>query len=204
MSTTPRKYYVIAAIIAAELNQTLSYCKAINLTASNAQAASIRAGSSALGFKALTQFIDELASYTKKAAISINLLARQTCLLATQTARSQHTLQRLQLAQQKANHYPHGSSILPATKRNQDRNKQLIEQYQKLNFAMLNQLEELHQQLRAANVLASICRIEACRVDEANQATFNGVAQEVDKVAKLIQIKVEQALNLFNQLEEQL
>lgn len=200
MSITNPQYYVIAALVAAELNQTLEYCKAINLTASNAQAASIRAGSSALGFKALTQFIDELASYTKRTAASVNTLARQACMLATQTARCNNTLKQLKLAQDKAQASSYRNTLVPATKKSQQNCERLEKQYQQLSYDMQVQLEELKQQLRTANVLASICRIEACRVDEANQATFNGVAEEVDKIARLIQIKVENALSLFNRL----
>ncbi len=55
--------FVTAASIAAELHQAMLEAKGLALTAKNARALPVRAGSKTVGFKAITHFIDELASH---------------------------------------------------------------------------------------------------------------------------------------------
>lgn len=196
--TQVSQYYVIAAVVAAELNHTLTYCKQINLTASNAQAASSRVGNSALGFKALTGFIDDLASYTMKAATEINSLAHCASKMATDTARAATALKHFEKAKLKASQAKYLSSMMPAVTKTANHYAQLQTSFQKLITQMELQLHELKRNLRTANILASICRIEACRVDVDNQATFNDVANRVDSVANLIRQRVDNAIALFD------
>ncbi|WP_076409334.1 chemotaxis protein [Shewanella sp. UCD-KL12] len=192
------QYYVIAAVVAAELNHTLTYCKQINLTASNAQAASSRVGNAALGFKALTGFIDDLACYTMKAATDINSLAHTASKMATDTARAATALKHFEKARLSAVDAKYSQSIAPAVEQTVARYNEIQNSFQVLINQMEQQLHELKRNLRTANILASICRIEACRVDVANQATFNDVANRVDNVANLIRQRVDNAIALFD------
>ncbi len=192
------QYYVIAAVVAAELNHTLTYCKQINLTASNAQAASSRVGNAALGFKALTGFIDDLACYTMKAATDINSLAHTASKMATDTARAATALKHFEKARLKAVDAKYSQSIAPAVAQTVAHYAEIQNSFQSLINQMEQQLHELKRNLRTANILASICRIEACRVDVANQATFNDVANRVDNVANLIRERVDNAIALFD------
>ena len=190
-------YYVIVAIVAAELNQTLAHCKEINLTASNAQAASARVGNAALGFKVLTHYIDDLASETKYAAIDINKAAHQASLLATETLRVEKALSYFQSAQQKALTAKYAHTLNAAVSATEQKHQDL-----KLKFTLLvseieTKLYELKRNLRTANVLASVCRIEACRVDKTYQNIFNNVANKVDDVAQNIGMRVNNAIALF-------
>ncbi|QFU22365.1 chemotaxis protein [Shewanella eurypsychrophilus] len=196
--TQVSQYYVIAAVVAAELNHTLTYCKQINLTASNAQAASSRVGNAALGFKALTGFIDDLASYTMKAATDINTLAHSASKLATDTARAATALKHFEKAKRNATQAKYAASMEPAVTKTANLYAQLQKSFQGLITQMELQLHELKRNLRTANILASICRIEACRVDIANQATFNDVANRVDSVANQIRQRVDNAIALFD------
>ncbi|RTR39538.1 chemotaxis protein [Shewanella canadensis] len=196
--TQVSQYYVIAAVVAAELNHTLTYCKQINLTASNAQAASSRVGNAALGFKALTGFIDDLACYTMKAATDINNLAHKASKLAADTARAATALKHFEKAKKNAREAKFASTIAPAVEKTSKNYQQLQHSFQHLINQMEVQLHELKRNLRTANILASICRIEACRVDVANQATFNDVANRVDNVANLIRQRVDNAIALFD------
>ncbi|QYK02960.1 chemotaxis protein [Shewanella psychrotolerans] len=196
------QYHVIAAVVAAELNHTLSYCKQINLTASNAQATSARIGNAALGFKALTGFIDDLACYTMKAATDINALAHQASLLATKKTRTSAALKHFQLAQQKAKHAKYATTINAAVKTAQLNHIEQTQRFRHLITKMETQLVELKRNLRTANILASICRIEACRVDVTNQTIFNDVANRVDNLASLIRQRVDYAITLFNDSDD--
>jgi hypothetical protein len=196
--TQVSQYYVIAAVVAAELNHTLTYCKQINLTASNAQAASSRVGNAALGFKALTGFIDDLACYTMKAATDINLLANKASKMATEAARAATALKHFEKAKLNSRNAAYSQTILPAFKNITDRHAELQSAFQKIINKMEVELFDLKRNLRTANILASICRIEACRVNIANQATFNDVANRVDFVANKIRQRVDNAISLFD------
>lgn len=196
-----QNYYVVAAIVAAELHHTLQDCRIINLTASNAQAASLRAGDKAVGFRALTKFIDEMATYTMRMARHINQLAIRTSKIAAETARSESALKRFKLVQKKAEGAAYADSINHAVARTEAHYAQLSREFQKLVGDMRMSLEDLEQHLRSANVLASISRVEASRVDVANQDTFFTVAETVDATANRIKKRVNYSRSLFDNVQ---
>ncbi|ABL99666.1 hypothetical protein SHAM105786_14575 [Shewanella amazonensis] len=193
-----RPYYVTAAMVAAELNHTLASCKEINLTASNAQAASSRIGSAALGFKALTHYIDELAGYTKRAANEINQLAKEASKLATRTARTATALHYFHAARDKASTAAYAYSMAGAIETTEEHYAKLESDFNQVLSKMQVQLLDLKQNLRSANALASICRVEACRVDGRFQTIFVDVANKVDTVAAQIRERVDTAIRLFD------
>lgn len=196
-----QNYYVVAAIVAAELYHTLQDCRSINLTASNAQAASLRAGDKAVGFRALTKFIDELASYTMRMARHINQLAVRTSKIAAETARSENALSRFKSVQIKAEGAAYADSVNAAVYRTEQNYNELKKEFEKLVSDMRMCLEDLEQHLRSANVIASISRVEASRVDEGNQDTFFTVAETVDATANRIKKRVNYSRNLFNNVQ---
>ncbi|UZD57028.1 chemotaxis protein [Shewanella algae] len=194
-----RQFYVRAAIIAAELEKTQGHCKEINIIASNAQAASIRAGSMALGFKALTHSIDELAHFTTHSATRINHLAQTISRLTSEQTRVRKAMLQFARAREKARKARYGDSIMPALEKNSQHFTALEQQCKRLSLDIELQLEELCQQLKTAKVLASLCRIEACRIKPADQATFNHVANRVDAAAGAIRTQVDKAIQLLEQ-----
>lgn len=193
-----QNYYVVAAVVAAELHHTLGDCRTINLTASNAQAASLRAGDKAIGFRALTKFIDEMATYTMRMARHINQLAVRTSKIAAETARSENALHRFHLVQQKASGALYAGSIDAAVLRTEQNYLKLKKEFEHLVVEMRSSLEDLEQHLRSANVIASISRVEASRVDVGNQDTFFTVAETVDESANRIKQRVAYSRGLFD------
>jgi len=194
----PCNYFVIAAVVAAELHRTLQDCRTINLTACNAQAASLRAGQQAVGFRALTQFIDELAGFTTRSARRINLLAVQTSKLAADTARSESALMRFHQVKQKTQDAAYASSINPAVRRTEVKHRGMKQDFEQRVAEMRRSLEDLKLQLRSATVLAAIARVEASRVDSGNRDTFAAVADTVDSAANQIRLRVDYSISLFD------
>lgn len=194
-------YFVVAAIVAAELYRTLQDCRTMNLTASNAQAASLRAGQQAVGFRALTQYIDELASYTTKAARQINQLAVKTSKLAADTARSKAALIRFHQVRRKAEGAIYADSLNVAVVRTEEAHRDMKADFDLRVADMRRSLEDLNQQLRSATVLAAIARIEASRVDSKNRETFTAVADTVDKAASQIKARVDYSIGLFSSMQ---
>lgn len=193
-------YFFVAAVVAAELYRTLQDCRTMNLTASNAQAASLRAGQQAVGFRALTQYIDELASYTTKAARQINQLAVRTSKLAADTARSKAALMRFHQVRRKAEGAVYADSLNVAVVRTEAAHRDMKADFDLRVADMRRSLDDLNQQLRSATVLAAIARIEASRVDSKNRETFTAVADTVDKAASQIKARVDYSIGLFSSM----
>jgi methyl-accepting chemotaxis protein len=193
-------YFVVAAVVAAELYRTLQDCRTMNLTASNAQAASLRAGQQAVGFRALTQYIDELASYTTKAARQINKLAVTTSKLAADTARSKAALMRFHQVRHKAKGAVYADSLNVVVARTEGAHRDMKANFDLRVADMRRSLEDLNQQLRSATVLAAIARIEASRVDSKNRETFTAVADTVDRAASQIKARVDYSIGLFSSM----
>lgn len=190
-------YFVVTAVVAAELHRTLQDCRVINLTASNAQAASLRAGQQAVGFRALTKFIDELAGYTTRAAKQINVLAIKTSKIAANTARADAALKRFYLVKRRASGATFADSLSSAVDQTEQRHQLLKADFEHRVAEMRRALDDLNQQLRTATVLASIARVEASRVDSKNQETFTAVADTVDAAAAQIKKRVNYSIGLF-------
>ena len=77
MSEKKYTFFVMAALIAAELNQATKIARRLSLTASNARAVALRAGERAAGFRPLTDYIDRLANVTVNSSLTINKLAAE-------------------------------------------------------------------------------------------------------------------------------
>jgi hypothetical protein len=195
-------YYVVSALVSAEVHRTLQDSRLINLIASNAQAASLRAGEQAAGFRALTKSIDELAGYTTAASKKINLLAVKTNKIAAHTARSEAAISRFNQVQDKASSAQYRETLNTAVTRTHDKYEQAKRDLTNQITEMCSCLEDLDRELRTATVLASIARVEASRINDDNQDTFQMVANTVDKAANQIKKRVRYSLGLLNDVNQ--
>jgi len=116
-----QQYFVSAAVVAAELHKAMLVAREISLTASNARALALRAGHGAAGFRAITEFIEELARKTVSASRDINGEAVRLSLTASEIARTRDALERFDKAYQKAEQAPylHSVDAVPAHTTNQ-------------------------------------------------------------------------------------
>lgn len=190
-------YYAVSALVSAEVHRTLKDSRLINLIASNAQAASMRAGEQAAGFRALTKSIDELAVYTSNASKHINSLAVKTSKIAADTSRSEAALKRFNKVIDKAKDARFGYTLEKAIQNTRDNYLTAKENFNKQIDEMCDCLEDLDRELRTATVLASIARIEASRISDENRTTFEMVANTVDQSASQIKERVKFSLGLL-------
>lgn len=190
-------YYAVSALVSAEVHRTLKDSRIINLIASNAQAASMRAGEQAAGFRALTKSIDELASYTSNASKHINNLAVKTSKIAADTSRSEAALKRFDRVIEKAKDARFGYTLEKAVQKTRANYQTARESFNKQIAEMCDCLEDLGRELRTATVLASIARVEASRISDDNRHTFEMVANTVDKSANQIKARVNFSLSLL-------
>ncbi len=161
MSSANPPYFVVAAMVAAELHQAMQVATQISLIASNARALSQRAGHRAAGFRALTGFIDELAIKTVKASDQINTLAITTSRAAIRAANGDSTLARFDRVYTLAGDAHYLSSLDNTHKGLQQHACGIRQTFQKSVWQLTNALEELSRELRSATVLAAMSRVEA-------------------------------------------
>lgn len=193
-------YFVVAAIVAAELHRAMQVARDIALTASNARALALRAGQGAAGFRAITDFIDNLAATTVDASQAINEQAVKMSRIASDTVRSESALQRFDKVYTKAANATHLSSLNPAytkTKSSHGSYKALFDHQVK---QLASELEELGKELRTATVLAAMSRVEASQSGIEFEQPLNVVAQSVADAAREIQRCVSNAQQLIFQL----
>lgn len=194
-------YFVVAAVVAAELHKAMALAREISLTASNARALALRAGRGAAGFRAITDFIDDLATLTINASESINKKAMAISRMASDTARAQSALERFSIAQLKANDARYLNSINTPISRTEDLYRDINHRFKKEVRLLTIQLEDLNRELRTATVLAAMSRVEASQSGNQFTGPLYVVAENVACTASKIQEHVKRSHNLFNRIK---
>ena len=193
-------YFVIAAVVAAELYRATQVARQIALTASNARSLAMRAGQGAAGFRPITDFIDELASITVRASDEINSQAIAISRIASDTARAESALERFDTTFSKAADAPYRASLDAPYRRTQSHRDSLRASFREQVASLKKHLEELAGELRTATVLAAMSRIEASQAGTQFEQPLNVVAQNVSEAAVEIQRRVKYSQQMFNHL----
>ncbi|WP_075184630.1 chemotaxis protein [Teredinibacter haidensis] len=195
-----RQYFVSAASVAAELHKAMLVARDISLTASNARALALRAGHGAAGFRALTEFIDELARKTVSASKEINAEAIEMSRTASDIARARNALDRFQLAYKKGEGAPYLHTIDHAYTRTKQRHGRLEAAFRDQIYQLTDRLNELGRELRTATVLAAMSRVEASASGKAFEDSLNVIAENVAQAAEKIQLHVRYSQRLFGDI----
>lgn len=191
--------FVTAASIAAELHQAMLEAKGLALTAKNARALAVRAGSKTVGFKAITHFIDELASDIIRQSQYINGVSEEL---------SQHAvaLWRASMAADKfewiaSQHSSNLASLQSAMKESYASREKLSHQLSKGLRELEQQLEEGDKHIRTANLIATSSKVEAASAgDFRNQLEV--IAQNITDTADKIRSHLSRARNLLGQRQK--
>ncbi|WP_045859351.1 hypothetical protein [Teredinibacter purpureus] len=193
-------YFVSAATVAAELHKAMIVAREISLTASNARALALRAGHGAAGFRALTEFIDELARKTINTSKEINIEAVKMSRTASETARARSALERFKAAYSKGHGNRYLSSIDDAFLKTKTHHQHLEHHFRDQIYTLTNRLGELGRELRTATVLAAMSRVEASASGKEFENSLNVIAENVAQAAERIQTHVKRSQTLFADL----
>ena len=191
--------FVTAASIAAELHQAMLEAKGLALTAKNARALAVRAGSKTVGFKAITHFIDELASDIIRQSQYINGVSEHL---------SQHAvaLWRATMAADKfewisGQHSTNLDSLQVAMKKSYESREVLSAQLSRGLRELEQQLEEGDKHIRTANLIATSSKVEAASAgDFRNQLEV--IAQNITETADKIRAHLSRARSLLGQRQK--
>lgn len=184
------------ATIVAQLEIILTEAKSLSLTSKNARVVAIRAGEAALGFKSITNFINEFSARTIDITNEINLHATQLFKLSLQHLRASQYEQHLAKSLRLKEHPKSKSLHLDASQDVRTAMLALKHELQSLQW----QFEEIEQQMRAAEYIAVTSRVEASQAGEFC-ASLESVSDYISAAAIRIKRAIETNLNTLDELE---
>lgn len=196
--TPKRPIFVLTAQISAHLHVATKVAKKISLTAKNARAVTVRAGAQAAGFRAITDFIEELAASTIKTAEQIDVIAVGISRMASDNARNQQALDSLNKVEVKAKGAAHLMSIEHARSTADDQRQEYRDKFHQQFQRLASMLDDSAKQVRSANTISSTSKIEASQLGTF-QKEFRAIANDIEAAAQEIQRQLKDAESLLRQ-----
>lgn len=203
MSEQNYNYFVLAAVIAAELDKATKVAKNLTLTASNARAVALRAGTSASGFRPLTDFIDRLASITTTSSQIINTIAATLSKTAADKFRTDHAIRQFDKVYSRASTSEHINTLDFGYNRTRVIQTNLQKNYYQQLSKLTEELDLLKDELRTAVILATLSRVEASQAGILYQESLNNVAENVENAANDIKKHIKTSQRLVESLQQE-
>lgn len=203
MSENNYSFFVIAALIAAKLDQASKVAGQLSLTASNARAVALRAGEGAAGFRPLTEFIDKLANVTVKSSLKINKLAAELSRTAANRFRTDNAICRFEEIYRRAENSIYINSLDYGYDRTKKAQSYLNSCYQQQLNNLAMELDTLRDELRTAVILATLSRVEASQAGVLYEDALNNVANNVESAALLIKEHIQNSQKLVSALQQE-
>lgn len=188
--------FVTAASIAAELHQAMLEAKGLALTAKNARALAVRAGSKTVGFKAITHFIDELASDIIRQSQYINGVSEELSQQAVSLWRSTMATDKFEWISQQAS--LHSESLQASMNDCFSQREELSHSLQRGLRELEQQLEEGDKHIRTANLIATSSKVEASSAEEF-RGQLEVIAHNITDTANKIRAHLSRARSLLSQ-----
>ncbi|TQF68168.1 chemotaxis protein [Pseudoalteromonas luteoviolacea] len=177
--------FVRVAQIIANLEAILNQAKNLSLTAKNARVVALRAGDAALGFKPITNFIDEFSEQTISSTTKISNLSNQLFKVALELVRcSQYHDQIYKLKEHvRSSHVE--SMYVVAVKSQRIAANHLSQALSELE----NHFEDIQKQMQSAEYIAVTSRVEATNAGEFSDS-LQSVSDFIASAAKTIKTAV--------------
>ncbi len=195
--------FVVTAVIVSNIYATMRICRRLTLTASNAKALAMQAGDSAAGFRPLTDYINRYASITTSSSAQINEMACELSRIATEKDKTDRVLNHLSKVYKNAYDSPHLSSMDVARNKIRLRQQALHDAYTQLLQSLNSELDDMSGELRSANIVVTMSRIEALQATSIHQNALNNVADNVENVTESIKELISDAQRLVIELKKQ-
>ena len=180
------RQFLAVASVQAELYAVTQISKRISLSAKNAKAIAARAGSQALGFHPITNFIDDVASNITHLVEEINVDALHLSSFAIANRNRKKTLELLNQTASELGRRADTSGLTQAIADMEKNNMRFLLEYKRKSSDLLESLAEIRTQLQAAEMICTTSRTEATRAGEF-QSNLEVVAEEVSQA--VMQIK---------------
>lgn len=192
----PVPIFLTAATVAAQLHFVTQIARQMSLTAKNASVVSVRAGEKAIGFKAITGFIDELASVTIENAENINSIAVELSQMAVTQKRMEDATARFESAIDADPKYV--ESLFHRRRENEKSINEMKLSFHRKWLELDDQLDETRKQIRSASVIATTSMVEASNAGEF-KSQLEVIAKNIASSAADIAKHLGQARSLLDQ-----
>jgi len=194
--TDHTKLTVAAACVAAELHHAEQIADRLTLSAKNAAAIVLRAGSQAAGLSVISQFYDQLASETIALARVIHGKAVELSAIAVAEWRTRSALSRLGLAAERSE-----DDACQVIERLSQAARIQLEQtgtrFQGLLTTLQDNLDVIQRHMRAIDVIAVTSRLEAQHAGEFREGLIQ-MANQIQQQADAIKGHVARSLRWLN------
>jgi len=190
--------FVALAKISRELYLATKTAQEVSLIAKNARALTVRAGDKVLGFKAITNFIDDLATTTIQLASTINQQALEVATLAAELQRKQYGLQQFDLVIKDEESVYRESCRKPRKKLLDEIENNEREQKYQLNRLESN-LSDIQQEIRSAGIIALNAKVESAQSPE-YQASLDVIADDILHSTNLIKERIDRSQSIIKMI----
>lgn len=177
MESSARQFLAVASV-QAELFAVKKISKRISLSAKNAKAIAARAGSQAMGFHPITDFIDDVAINITQLVEKINAEALKLSSFAIANRNRSKTIEQMKESSKDMVKYADHQGMKKRLNELERKKKQFMIDYNRKNSDLLELLAEIRNQLQAAEMICTTSRTEATRAGDF-QSNLEVVADEV-------------------------
>ncbi len=191
------KLTVAAATVAAELHHAERIAKQLTISAKNAAAIVLRAGSQAAGLSVISSFYDELANKTITLARVINSTAVQLSAVTVLKWRSSAVVENIRRAYEMAEGTPRRDELLPLIEKMDDQLVTISREFDRLLKTLNENLREVQQHMRAIDVIAVTSRLEAQKTGDFKEGLMQ-MAHNIQTQANTIKSHVSHSIQLLN------
>lgn len=192
---------ITAATVTAELSKVKKIAKEMSIAVMNAKAISHRAGEVALGFRPITDFIDEMAQDVMRLVIKISKEAFQLSQVAIERAQIIKTQEQYNRVLINAKDAKHINSLTPSVSRINDQYLDYKNTLQKSIKHLSLLLEEIQNSTKGSQVLSTTSRVEASRA-RGFSASLEVVAENLENATFKIRNHVKNNLNKLDTVLE--
>lgn len=160
-SNNTENILITAATVTAELSKVKKIAKEMSIAVMNAKAISHRAGEAALGFRPITDFIDEMAQDVMQLVIKISKEAFHLSQMAVERTHIVNTEKQYNRVLNNAKEAQHIDSLKPAVHRIHQDYLNYQETLQKNIIGLTLLLDDIQSSTKGSQVLSTTSRVEA-------------------------------------------
>lgn len=180
---------IIAASVTAELSKVKKIAKEMSVAVMNAKAISHRAGDAALGFRPITDFIDEMAQDVMQLVIKISKEAFHLSQMAVERTHIVNTNKQYKRVLESAKDTHHIDSLKPAANRIQQEYINYQRTLEKNITALGLLLDDIQSSTKGSQVLSTTSRVEASSAGNFRaslEVVAGNLEEATDKIRKLV------------------
>ncbi|MDH5660249.1 MAG: hypothetical protein OEY65_04580 [Gammaproteobacteria bacterium] len=200
-SNSTENILITAATVTAELSKVKKIAKEMSIAVMNAKAISHRAGEAALGFRPITDFIDEMAQDVMQLVIKISKEAFHLSQMAVERTHLINTKNHYSRVLNNSNKANHVDSLKPAINKINLQYLNYQETLQKKVIRLTLLLEDIQNSTKGSQVISTTSRVEASRA-RGYRASLEVVAGNLEQATDKIRTHVKSSRNKLDNVLE--